>query len=281
MAAGDCTGDGLSARPFPRAALISPAKGEERCDAIPRNLQAKWGFCFVQGVPPTAAATEALAQRATFIRPTIFGASAPSLLPPPPPRATIIARTPPNSWGSQRLAPLPLAVFLTAGGFWDFQPNLEHADTAYTTLALGCHTDTTYFTDPIGSVTAAAWRVRGRTTAALAAARSHHTTPRSGCGAHMLASLQMFHLIEFRGEGGQTLLVDAFRVAEEMRQHHRDDYDTLCRVPVPSQYLDRVRCTRRLSRLGPPRHTHIHTHTRPKPLTPRRRVPVHAPRPAA
>jgi hypothetical protein len=36
------------------------------------------------------------------------------------------------------------------GGFWDFTPNLEHADTAYTTLALGAHTDTTYFTDPIG-----------------------------------------------------------------------------------------------------------------------------------
>lgn len=36
------------------------------------------------------------------------------------------------------------------GGFWDFQPNLEHADTAYTTMALGVHTDTTYFTDPVG-----------------------------------------------------------------------------------------------------------------------------------
>ena len=36
------------------------------------------------------------------------------------------------------------------GGFWDFLPNLEHADTAYTTLALGAHTDNTYFTDPAG-----------------------------------------------------------------------------------------------------------------------------------
>jgi trimethyllysine dioxygenase len=51
----------------------------------------------------------------------------------------------------------------------------------------------------------------------------------------------MFHLIEFNGDGGQTLLVDAFRVAHEMRTHHRDDYETLCRIPVPSQYLDRVR----------------------------------------
>ena len=36
------------------------------------------------------------------------------------------------------------------GGFWDFAPNLEHADTAYTQLALNVHTDNTYFTDPAG-----------------------------------------------------------------------------------------------------------------------------------
>ncbi|KAJ1341047.1 hypothetical protein BSLG_004517 [Batrachochytrium salamandrivorans] len=36
------------------------------------------------------------------------------------------------------------------GRFWDFSPNMEHGDTAYTSLGLGAHTDTTYFTDPIG-----------------------------------------------------------------------------------------------------------------------------------
>lgn len=51
----------------------------------------------------------------------------------------------------------------------------------------------------------------------------------------------MFHLIEFTGEGGQTTLVDAFRVAEEMRQHHPMDFETLCNTSIPSQYLDRVR----------------------------------------
>ena len=51
----------------------------------------------------------------------------------------------------------------------------------------------------------------------------------------------MFHLIEFNGEGGQTILVDAFRVAAEMQQHHPDDYETLCRIPIPAHYLDRVR----------------------------------------
>ncbi len=36
------------------------------------------------------------------------------------------------------------------GGFWDFTSDLAHADTAYTTMALGVHTDTTYLTDPVG-----------------------------------------------------------------------------------------------------------------------------------
>ena len=36
------------------------------------------------------------------------------------------------------------------GGFWDFTANMAHGDTAYTNLAIGGHTDTSYFTDPIG-----------------------------------------------------------------------------------------------------------------------------------
>ena len=66
----------------------------------------------------------------------------------------------------------------------------------------------------------------------------------------------MFHLIEFNGEGGQTILVDAFRVAAEMQQHHPDDYETLCRIPIPAHYLDRVRpvCSAALPRpTRPPR----------------------------
>lgn len=38
------------------------------------------------------------------------------------------------------------------GGFWDFTSNLAHGDTAYTNLAIGAHTDSTYFTDPVGFV---------------------------------------------------------------------------------------------------------------------------------
>lgn len=37
------------------------------------------------------------------------------------------------------------------GKFWEVHANLEHGDTAYTNLAISLHTDTTYFTDPVGS----------------------------------------------------------------------------------------------------------------------------------
>ncbi|KAJ3149566.1 hypothetical protein HDU89_003619 [Geranomyces variabilis] len=75
------------------------------------------------------------------------------------------------------------------GGFWDFSANLEHGDTAYTQLGLPAHTDTTYFTDPIG--------------------------------------LQLFHLLEHKGKGGESLYVDGFHVAEKLRETHPWAYNIL------------------------------------------------------
>ncbi|KAJ3148936.1 hypothetical protein HDU86_007294 [Geranomyces michiganensis] len=75
------------------------------------------------------------------------------------------------------------------GGFWDFSANLEHGDTAYTQLGLPAHTDTTYFTDPIG--------------------------------------LQLFHLLEHTGKGGESLYVDGFHVAEKLRETHPWAYNIL------------------------------------------------------
>ncbi|KAJ3050528.1 hypothetical protein HK097_008529 [Rhizophlyctis rosea] len=80
------------------------------------------------------------------------------------------------------------------GGFWDFTPNMEHGDTAYTTLALPGHTDTSYFTEPIG--------------------------------------LQLFHLLEHKGKGGQSLYVDAFNAAKQLRDRFPDAYEILSRFPV-------------------------------------------------
>ncbi len=116
------------------------------------------GYCFVEGVPPTAERTEELARRIAYVRETIFG------------------------------------------GFWVFSANMAHADTAYTTGTIGPHTDGTYVQDAPG--------------------------------------LQLFHCIEFEGEGGESLLIDGFRVAADLRAEDPEAYGVLSRVEVPGQYIE-------------------------------------------
>lgn len=82
------------------------------------------------------------------------------------------------------------------GGFWDFTANMAHGDTAYTNLAIGSHTDSTYFTDPVG--------------------------------------LQLFHLLKHDGEGGKTLLVDGFHVAETMRKKYPREFEVLSTFRIPT-----------------------------------------------
>ncbi|KAG8213355.1 hypothetical protein J3R82DRAFT_11841 [Butyriboletus roseoflavus] len=83
------------------------------------------------------------------------------------------------------------------GKFWEFTADLSKGDTAYTTMALGAHTDNTYFTDPCG--------------------------------------LQLFHLLSHtEGSGGATLLVDGFYVASLLKELHPDAYELLSRIPIPA-----------------------------------------------
>ncbi|KAF8245309.1 Trimethyllysine dioxygenase [Wilcoxina mikolae CBS 423.85] len=83
------------------------------------------------------------------------------------------------------------------GGFWEFTADLAKKDTAYTNLALGVHTDTTYFTDPAG--------------------------------------LQLFHLLEHSGgSGGQSILVDGFRAAKMLREENPQAYKVLSNVRIPA-----------------------------------------------
>lgn len=68
-------------------------------------------------------------------------------------------------------------------------------DTAYTSLALGAHTDTAYFTDPAG--------------------------------------LQMFHLLSHTdGTGGESLLVDGFKAALTLRDESPESYSILSKKPI-------------------------------------------------
>ncbi|CAI6340308.1 unnamed protein product [Periconia digitata] len=82
------------------------------------------------------------------------------------------------------------------GGFYDFTADLASKDTAYTNIALEAHTDNTYFSDPAG--------------------------------------LQAFHLLEHDGEGGESLLVDGFKVAADLKREDPQAYDVLARTNVHS-----------------------------------------------
>jgi trimethyllysine dioxygenase len=86
-------------------------------------------------------------------------------------------------------------MLIVQGGFYDFTSDLTMKDMAYTSLALGAHTDTTYFSDPAG--------------------------------------LQMFHLLShIEGTGGVSLLVDGFNAAHRLRQESPESWDILASVPI-------------------------------------------------
>lgn len=81
------------------------------------------------------------------------------------------------------------------GGFYDFTADLASQDTAYTNIALEAHTDNTYFSDPAG--------------------------------------LQAFHLLSHtEGEGGASLLVDGFKVAQELQKEDKEAYNVLATVNI-------------------------------------------------
>jgi len=133
-------------------------------DAVLKDYLEKvesYGFAFVEGVPGTPEATQALAKRITYIRETIFG------------------------------------------GYWDFTANMEHKDTAYTSMAIGPHTDGTYAFNTPG--------------------------------------YQMFHCLAAECTGGENVLIDGFKIAELMRRDHPAEYKTLTEIAIPGQYLDHDR----------------------------------------
>ncbi|KAJ3213364.1 hypothetical protein HK099_007423 [Clydaea vesicula] len=83
---------------------------------------------------------------------------------------------------------------VTKRKFWDFTADLSHEDTAYTNLALSAHTDTTYFTDPIG--------------------------------------VQIFHLLRHDGNGGKSLYVDGFHCANILKKKFPMHYETLSTLKI-------------------------------------------------
>lgn len=85
------------------------------------------------------------------------------------------------------------------GGFWEFTADLSKADTAYTNLELRPHTDGTYSHDAPG--------------------------------------LQMLHCLQFDGEGGESTMVDGFRIADELRATSPRHHELLSKIAIPGQYI--------------------------------------------
>lgn len=75
-----------------------------------------------------------------------------------------------------------------------------HDDTAYTQEFLGPHTDGTYSHDAPG--------------------------------------LQIFCCVERSGTGGESILVDGFAIADELRRDHPEDFETLATIDVPAHYIE-------------------------------------------
>ena len=99
-----------------------------------------------------------------------------------------------------RIAYLRDTIF---GAYWDFTANMEHKDTAYTSLAIGPHTDGTYSVDAPG--------------------------------------YQMFHCLAADCSGGENVLIDGFKMAEILRRDQSDLFRVLTQVAIPGHYLDHER----------------------------------------
>ena len=112
----------------------------------------------------------------------------------------IVTGTPTTVAATERLARRVGYVRETIfGGMWDFQADLSKADTAYTDQELRPHTDGTYSNDAPG--------------------------------------LQLLHCLAFDGTGGESTMVDGFRVAAQLRVADPDAYQVLSVVEIPGRYL--------------------------------------------
>lgn len=87
------------------------------------------------------------------------------------------------------------------GGLWTLSSEMtDHNDTAYSQTYLEPHTDSTYSIDAPG--------------------------------------LQLFCCVEREGEGGESILVDGFAIAETLRRQYPSAFEVLSRVVVQSHYLE-------------------------------------------
>ena len=87
------------------------------------------------------------------------------------------------------------------GGLWSFESNQDMADSAYTQDELRPHTDSTYSNDAPG--------------------------------------LQLLLCCHYKASGGESIMVDGFKIAQKIKLHRKDLYKILCDMEVKGQYIGR------------------------------------------
>ena len=85
------------------------------------------------------------------------------------------------------------------GGLWSFQSDENMADSAYTQEELRPHTDSTYSNDAPG--------------------------------------LQLLLCCEYNAKGGESIMVDGFKIAETIKKENKEIYEILSNVEVPGNYI--------------------------------------------
>ncbi|KAL5003958.1 hypothetical protein ScPMuIL_017414 [Solemya velum] len=97
----------------------------------------------------------------------------------------------------EKVSPVSRTLF---GEMWSFTSDEARGDTAYTNIALGAHTDASYYNIPAG--------------------------------------IQVFHCLEHDGSGGETLLLDGFNAAERLQKIDPAAFDILTRTVIPHEYIE-------------------------------------------
>ena len=85
------------------------------------------------------------------------------------------------------------------GGLWSFESNQDMADSAYTQEELRPHTDSTYSNDAPG--------------------------------------LQLLLCCHYNATGGESIMVDGFKIAENIKQESKDLFNLLSEIEVKGQYI--------------------------------------------
>lgn len=114
----------------------------------------------------------------------------------------IVTEMPATLEATQEIAERICAIQCTLfGKVWQFTSDNRRSDTAYTNISIGAHTDSTYL--------------------------------------YNFSGIQMFHCLHHDGEGGKTLLVDAFNAAEILRKTNPEAFHYLCEAQIPCEYIEK------------------------------------------